>query len=122
MKILVDTSVWIEHLRTGNNALVQALTYSRVITHDVIIGELALGNLAHRESFLDSLQRLPRAVAGTHLEVMRLISVSRLQGRGVGYPDVHLLASARLTADAWLWTYDKRLAAVAAELDVCFTP
>jgi hypothetical protein len=122
LKILVDTSVWIDHLRTGKNALVQALTDSRVITHDAIIGELALGNLAHREPFLDSLQRLPRAVAGTHLEVMRLISVGQLQGRGVGYLDVHLLVSARLTPDAWLWTYDKRLAAVAAELDVSITP
>ncbi|WP_434621762.1 type II toxin-antitoxin system VapC family toxin [Arthrobacter sp. A5] len=122
MNILVDISVWIDHLRTGNRVLLQVLMAARVITHEGIIGELALGNLTRRDSFLHSLQGLPLAVPASHREVMLLISANRLQGRGVGHPDVHLLASARLTSDARLWTHDKRPAAVAEELDIAFRP
>ncbi len=110
MGILVDTSVWIDHLRSGNKVLIQALADSLVVTHDGVISELALGILARPDSFLQSLQRIPRVIGASHREVMTLIASARLAGRGVGYLDVHLLASAMLTANTRLWTIDKRLA------------
>ncbi len=121
MGILVDTSVWIDHLRSGNKVLSRALTDSLVVTHEGVIGELALGNLARQDLFLQSLERIPHVIGASHREVMTLISSAQLAGRGVGYLDVHLLASAMLTANTRLWTLDKRLAAVATELNIAFT-
>jgi len=93
-----------------------------VLAHPFVIGELALGNLRQREVVLGALSDLPHASVATDVEVLHYISRYALFGRGVGYVDVHLLAAVRLTAGAELWTNDKRLHAVAAELDLEFKP
>jgi predicted nucleic acid-binding protein len=114
--ILVDTSVWIDHLRATEKALVALLDKGLVLAHPFVIGELALGNLRQREIVLDALSDLPPAGVATDAEVLHFIDRHALFGRGVGYIDAHLLAAARLTAGAGLWTKDKRLHGVAVEL------
>ena len=114
--ILVDTSVWIEHFRSGDEALAGLLEASEVLAHPFVVGELALGNLRQREIVLEALSGLPCASVAADNEVLRFIGRHALFGRGVGYVDAHLLAAARLTLGAKLWTRDKRLHEVAAEL------
>ncbi len=114
--ILVDTSVWIDHLRTGHPELVALLQDGHVLAHPWVTGELALGHLAHRSEILALLNHLPQAKAATDHEVLTLIDNHQLFGVGIGYVDAHLLAATMLTAGARLWTYDKRLAAVADQL------
>lgn len=111
--ILVDTSVWVQHLRAVDKALVRLLDLGLVLGHPFVTGELALGNLRQRELVLSDLQDLPQAHVATAEEVLRFIDRHRLHGIGIGYVDVHLLASARLSAGASLWTRDKRLQAAA---------
>lgn len=110
--ILVDTSVWVEHLRHGLPRLATLLHDGEVMIHPWVIGELACGNLRHRQQVLDLLQGLPAATVASDAEVLLLIERDRLMGRGIGYVDAHLLASARLS-HCQLWTQDRRLAAVA---------
>ena len=119
--ILVDTSVWIDHLRSGSDLLARFLDASQVLTHPFVIGELALGAMRQRGTVLDPLSNLPRAELATDVEVLNFISRQSLFGRGIGYIDVHLLASVRLTAGAALWTRDKRLQSVADELGLAMT-
>lgn len=107
--ILVDTSVWIDHFRRGNRELVEALEREDVLTHPLVIGELACGDLKNRAEVLHLLAALPVAPIATDDEALLLIEKRRLMGRGIGYIDVHLLASVALSADARLWTLDKRL-------------
>ena len=114
--ILVDSSVWIEHLRSTNAILTELLGDGEVIAHPFVLGELALGNLRQRAAFLGDLRDLPQAVVAEDGEVLRLIDRQALFGRGIGYVDAHLLAAVRLTAGTRLWTRDRRLHAVAAEL------
>jgi len=114
--ILVDTSVWIDHLRTGEPELVALLQDSRVLAHPWVTGELALGHLSQRSEILRLLHYLPQAKAATDHEVLTLIDNHRLFGLGIGYVDAHLLAATMLTTGARLWTRDKRLAAVADQL------
>jgi predicted nucleic acid-binding protein len=114
--ILVDTSVWIDHLRSGVPALAQMLERGEALVHPFVIGEIALGNLRQRSLVLMTLSRLPRATVATEGEVLRFIEERALFGRGVGYVDAHLLAAARLTAEASFWTYDKQLHEIADEL------
>jgi len=116
--ILVDTSVWVEHLRTGDERLTAWLNRGEVLGHPFVIGELALGNLHRRAAFLSHLQDLPQAVVASDEEALRLIDRHALFGRGIGYVDAHLLAAALLTAGSKLWTRDRRLQAVAAQLDL----
>lgn len=118
--ILVDTSVWIDHLRSGEPALVEALEGGRVLMHPFVLGELACGNLEQRDEVLRLLEDLPAAPRATDPEVLGLIERRALMGRGIGYIDVHLLASTALTGDARMWTRDGRLAAAAAELELAF--
>lgn len=118
--ILVDTSVWIDHLRSGEPALAAALEGGRVLMHPFVLGELACGNLKNRSEVLRLLGDLPAAPTATDPEALGLIERRALMGRGVGYIDVHLLASAALAGVGRLWTRDKRLAAVAAELELAF--
>jgi predicted nucleic acid-binding protein len=118
--ILVDTSVWIDFLRHGDDQLSGLLTRSAVLSHPCVIGELALGNLRNRDEILTLLRDLPRATVAEHDEVLRLINDRRLHGHGIGYVDAHLLAAARLTPDATLWTRDKRLASLARRTGVGF--
>ncbi|MFA6955903.1 MAG: type II toxin-antitoxin system VapC family toxin [Thermoanaerobaculia bacterium] len=108
--ILADTSVWIDHFRRGNAALVEALEREDVLVHPFVIGELACGELKKRREILELLASLPSAIVASDEEALQFIEQRRLMGKGIGYIDVHLLASAALTEGARLWTLDKRLA------------
>jgi predicted nucleic acid-binding protein len=116
--ILVDTSVWIDHLRTGAPDLTNALEEGEVLVHRFVIGELACGNLRNRAEILSLLEDLPSCVEAAHEEVIAFIEARKLMARGIGYVDAHLLAAATLTEDTRLWTRDSRLARVAKELGV----
>jgi len=120
--ILVDTPIWIDHLRSGHAALAGRLETGRVLAHPFISGEIALGYLRQRDIVLGALLRLPQAVVATEAEAVHYIDRHALSGRGIGYVDVHLLASVQLTADARFWTTDKRLHAVADTLGLAATP
>jgi predicted nucleic acid-binding protein len=120
--ILVDTSIWIDHLRADNSALKRLLDAGRVLMHPFVIGELALGRMRQREIILAALSDLPRAEVATDAEVLGFVNREALFGRGIGYVDAHLLASARLTAGATIWTRDARLRDVAEGLDLARTP
>jgi hypothetical protein len=114
--ILVDTSVWVEHLRAGNNALSGLLDGGQVLGHPFVAGEIALGNLRRRDTILRELRELPQAKMASDEEVLLLIDRRALFGRGIGYLDAHLIAAVQLTPGASLWTRDTRLQAVATEL------
>ena len=118
--ILVDTSVWVDHLRDGTPALAAALEQGRVLTHPFVLGELACGKLKNRGEVLQLLGALPAAPMATDPEALDFIERRALMGRGIGYVDVHLLASVALAGTAQLWTRDKRLAAVAADLELAY--
>lgn len=118
--ILVDTSVWVDHLRDGTPALAAALEQGRVLMHPFVLGELACGNLKNRGEVLQLLGELPAASMATDPEALDFIERRALMGRGIGYVDVHLLASVALAGTAQLWTRDKRLAAVAADLELAY--
>ena len=120
--IVVDTSIWIDHLRAGDDLLAKLLNAGRVLTHPFVIGELALGTMRQRETILEALSNLPSAELARDAEVLSFINRQALFGRGIGYVDVHLLASARLTAGAQLWTRDYRLRSVAEELELAIAP
>lgn len=113
--IVVDTSVWIDHLRTSDPRLSALLQDGQVLAHPWVTGELALGSLTRRSEVLGLLRQLPQATVATDDEVLSLIDNQQLNGLGIGYVDVHLLAATMLTTGARLWTRDKRLAAVAAQ-------
>jgi predicted nucleic acid-binding protein len=106
--ILVDTSVWIEHLRAGSPRLSRLLERGLVLAHPSVIGELACGNLKNRSRVLADLAALPGAVEATDEEVLRLIEERKLWGGGLGWIDAHLLASALLT-NCGFWTLDRKL-------------
>lgn len=112
--ILVDTSVWIGHLRAGEPELAGRLEAGLVLMHPFVTGELACGNLRNREEVLGLLDRLPRAPVATDAEVRLFIEQHALMCRGLGYVDMHLLASAALASPARFWTKDRRLAAAAS--------
>ena len=116
--ILVDTSLWIDHLREADTRLTQLLTSGQVLAHPFVTGELALGNLRNRAVVLGALQDLPQASMATEPEVLHLITAKGLFGLGIGYIDAHLLASVLLTPGALLWTRDKRVLAASAQLSV----
>jgi len=112
--ILVDTSVWVEHLRRGLPRLATLLQEGKVLIHSWVIGELACGNLRNRADVLELLQGLPAAVVASDQEVLLMIEQHQLMGRGIGYVDAHLLASERLS-HCQLWTQDRRLAVLTEE-------
>ena len=116
--ILVDSSIWIDHLRANDQELTALLNRGQVLVHGFVVGELALGNLHRRGEILRLLGELPQAVVATESEVLHFIDANRLHGLGICYIDAHLLASTRLSADARLWTRDKRLHAVAVKLSL----
>ncbi len=107
--ILVDTSVWIDHFRSGDDALVYQLKNSSVLMHPFVLGELACGNLTKRKEVLKLLSDLPKSSVASNDEVLFFIEKHNLMGRGIGYIDTHLLASVALDGSAQLWTRDKRL-------------
>jgi predicted nucleic acid-binding protein len=114
--ILVDTSVWVDHLRRGDAKLVDLLERSFVIMHPFVVGEIACGSLHDRVSILELLQDLPAAAVAEGDEVLRFIERHALHGKGIGFVDVHLLASVALTEGAKIWTRDKKLRLVAEML------
>jgi predicted nucleic acid-binding protein len=116
--ILVDTSVWVDHLRDGDEGLSAVLEGGHVLAHPFVAGELALGHLRQRELVLHMLGNLPQATVATDAEVLQFIDRHALSGTGIGYVDAHLLAAVRLTAAASIWTRDRTLLGVAKRLDL----
>ncbi len=116
--ILVDSSVWIDHFREGNGFLDNLLQGEKVLTHPFVIGELVMGSLRDRHQVIFEIMKLPRVVVAKEREVLAMVENFKLYSRGIGYLDAHLLASARLAREPILWTRDRRLRAVAMELEV----
>jgi predicted nucleic acid-binding protein len=116
--ILVDTSVWIDHINSSDPMLVSLLAEERVLTHPYVIGEISLGSLRDRDIVLGALLDLPRAPVATPEETFYLIEREGLFNRGIGYVDTSLLASARLQPGVTIWTRDKRLKKVADDFDL----
>lgn len=119
--ILVDTSVWGDHLRSGDAHLAGLLERNAVASHELVIGEIACGNLKKRKEVLGALSLLPRCETASHDEVLFFIERHKLMDRGIGYIDVSLLAAATLS-HARLWTRDRRLADVAGKLGCGYQP
>jgi len=119
--VLVDTSVWIDHLRRGSAQLATRLENGEVECHPFVVGELACGILKRRGEILSWMDSLPRVLEADHGEVRSLIESRQLSGRGLGWIDVHLLASTLLQRTT-LWTLDKRLAEQARRLGISFEP
>lgn len=116
--ILVDTSVWIDHLAQGDADLQALLEEGQVLTHPYVIGEIALGSLPRRQETVGALQALPAITTASTDEAMAFLQNEKLFGMGIGYVDLHLLAAVRLEPEALLWTRDKRLHRVAAQLNL----
>lgn len=120
--ILVDTSVWIDFYRGGDQHLASLLTGPSLVCHPMIIGELASGNLPNRAFTLRRLRNLQQAQVIDDNVLLNFIEQHNLYGRGVGYVDTHLLASSLLGNTRWLWTRDNRLNKIAAELGASYLP
>jgi predicted nucleic acid-binding protein len=116
--ILVDTSIWKDHLHKAEPGLVAHLETGLVAQHPMIVGELALGSLRDRDLVLGLLAALPQVRVATQEDVMRLVDGERLYGNGLSLVDAHLLTSLRLAPDTSLWTRDKRLRAAAVRLGI----
>jgi len=119
--VLVDTSVWVGHLREMHVDLVNLLADGEVACHPFIVGELACGNLKNRTEILSLLEALPMVAAAEHEEVLAFIESGNLMGKGLGYVDVHLLASVALSRLP-IWTFDKKLEQVADMLGLNYRP
>jgi predicted nucleic acid-binding protein len=120
--ILVDTSVWIDHLHKADPVLVELLLADEVCTHPLVIEELALGSIAGRSEVLTLISGLASATVMSHHEFLALVEAQRLWGRGLSPVDAHLLGSARLSGGSvTLWTRDKRLMSAADDLDVGYS-
>ena len=117
--ILVDTSIWVEHLRSGSEELGSLLKKVEVLTHPFVIGELCLGNLKNRREIVSLLQELPVAPVAENEEVLDLIESRKLMGLRIGWVDAHLLASSLLAGSA-LWTADRKLRSLCASLGVLY--
>jgi predicted nucleic acid-binding protein len=115
--VLVDTSVWVSHLRDGNVGLEKLLNDGAVVCHPFIVGELACGNIKNRHEILANLQSIPLTILAEDAEVLKFIENNQLMGKGLGYIDVHLIVSAVLT-DVPLWTFDKTLDKVSEKIGV----
>lgn len=117
--VLVDTSVWISHLRDGDAHLRELLLDGAVVCHPFVIGEISLGHLHNRTEILSLLQALPRAKTADNDEILSFVESRRLMGAGIGLVDAHLVASALLT-NVRLWTADDPLRKAAARLGVLY--
>jgi predicted nucleic acid-binding protein len=118
MKVLADTSIWIDHFRRSDSRLAQLLERGEVTMHPFVIGELVLGHVPRIAEMIDDLGRIPQATVASNGEVLRFISDRKLPGSGIGYVDAHLLAAAALTPEMFVWTRDKRLLAAAQTLSL----
>ncbi len=114
--ILVDTSVWVDHLRKKDAKMERLLQLQQIVMHPFIIGEIVLGYLRNRDMILTSLQELPEVSTASDDEVLGFIEAHSLDGSGIGYLDAHLLASLKLTSGVRFWTRDKKLASAAAAI------
>ena len=119
--ILVDTSVWIDHLRGSEPQLRKLLDTGKVLVHSMIIGELACGNLPDRENFLRRMNDLPAIDESDRQDVLSMIDAKGLMGRGIGYVDVNLICSVLRRKDTAIWTRDRRLNAVAKDLGIAYS-
>jgi predicted nucleic acid-binding protein len=118
--ILVDTSVWIDHLRASDAHLSTLLSQANVVMHPMVLGELACGNLQDRRTLIALWRNLPQLAAVTDAEALYFLDQNRLWGRGIGYIDLHLLAAVALSAQARLWTRDKRLRKTAQQIGLAY--
>ncbi len=118
MKVLADTSIWIDHFRRSDFRLAQLLDRGDVAMHPFVIGELVLGHVPRIAEMMDDLNTLPQATVASTGEVLKFISDRKLPGSGIGYVDAHLLAAAALTPETLVWTRDKRLLAAAQALSL----
>jgi predicted nucleic acid-binding protein len=114
--ILVDTSIWIDHLQKSDALLARLLRERKVLCHPMVIGEIAVGSFKQRDVILRQLRTLPSAVQASHNEAVEFITLYSLYGSGIGYIDAHLLAATRLTRGSAIWTGDKRLKSAAERL------
>jgi len=117
--VLIDTSIWIDHFRNSNDQLVELLNDGEVFCHPLIIGELACGNIKNRKEILTALQALPQSSVVDHDEIMFFIDKNQIMGKGLGYSDIALLASALVTMIP-LWTFDQKPSAIAKKLNIHF--
>lgn len=118
--ILVDTSIWIDHIRKSDQRLNSLLEYNLVAIHPFVIGELAAGNLKNRSKLLPEFRKLPQVISVSDDEVFHFIETHKLFGLGLSYIDLHLLACAQSSNDMRLWTRDKRLHQAAITLHLAF--
>jgi predicted nucleic acid-binding protein len=114
--ILADTSVWVDHLRSGDRELSNLLNKGMIVMHPYVLGEIALGHLRNRTAILEHMSELPTAPKASDEEVLALIAQHSLHGIGLGLIDVHLLAAATLMPPTLLWTRDRRLQKAASSL------
>ncbi len=119
--ILVDTSVWLDHLNKGLPAMSRLLERNEVAMHPFVAGEIAMGRWKLREITLNQLGQLPRVMNARHDEVMRFVDEEQLYGIGIGYIDAHLLVATRITAGCAFWTSDKRLHLAATRLGIALS-
>lgn len=119
MMVLVDTSIWIDHLREGNHPLSTLLNQDRVLMHEMVAGELACGTLTDRKELLDQFSKLPQIQLISSREVMAFIEDHAVMGKGIGLVDANLLAST-MRAGRKIWTRDRKLLTVAIELNLSF--
>jgi predicted nucleic acid-binding protein len=117
--VLVDTSVWIEHFRKGHPRLAELLNNSDAAIHPFIIGELACGTIKNRKEILNLLQTLDSSPEISLQELLRFIEMNKLQGKGIGFVDINLLASSMLS-DCTLWTNDGKLHAIAHKMGIAY--
>lgn len=118
--VLIDTSIWVDYIRSGNTKLAAMLLRNQVLMHEMVLGEIACGSLRQRTDRLETLGNLPYADIAAHVEVLASIERNQLFGCGIGYVDNHLLASVLLRPGTQLWSDDKRLADAALRLGIAF--
>lgn len=116
--VLADTSVWVDHFRSGDEELKKMLIGRSILMHPYVVGELALGSLSQCMKTLSYLELLPAAKVARMEEVRQMIEARALQGKGIGLVDAHLLAAVFITPSTRLWTRDRRLRAVAEDLKI----
>lgn len=119
-RIIVDSSIWIDHINKGDATLAELLRRRWVVMHPMIYAEVSLGSIKQRKAVLGELQELPQAVAASHSEVIAMVEWLELHNKGIGYVDAHLLAATKLLEGGRLITGDKRLRAQAARLGLAY--
>ena len=121
-RILVDSSIWIDHINSKDEHLVELLRRGRTVLHPMILGEIALGSIKNRAAVLLELGELPQTRSASHDDVLDMIERLKLHNSGIGFVDAHLLASVQLIESGAIWTRDKRLHAQASRLDLAYRP